>query len=435
MVFVLMGDNDMSSLKCCAILVGGGPAPGINSVISAATIKLRNEGVSVMGIFDGFKHLMKGDVSQVKELFISDVSTIHFTGGSLLRTSRENPTKSPKHLQNVIESLIKLEVDALITIGGDDTCFAAIKLNEKSAGKMQFIHVPKTIDNDLNLPYGIRTFGFASARHLGCNITKNIITDAMTTQRWYLITAMGRKAGHLAIGIGKASGATLTIISEEFPEKTVPIQHIVDILIGSVIKRIVADRPYGVAILAEGLVEKLSQDELKKMGNIELDQYGHIRIAEIDFGGILKNELKKGLKEFGISTTVVDKDIGYELRSFGPIPFDIEYTRDLGYSSALYLLQGKSGDMASIQDGRFVPIPFKDIINPETGRAEIRMVNVNTQSYEVAMEYMIRLKKEDFTNEKKLEKLAGTVKITPKQFIKRFGYLVGLDSSSFLSAI
>jgi 6-phosphofructokinase 1 len=126
---------------------------------------------------------------------------------------------------------------------------------------------------------------------------------------------------------------------------------------------------------------------------------------------------------------VVAKDIGYELRSFGPTPFDIEYTRDLGYSSAVYLLQGNSGDMASIQEGRFVPIPFKDIIDPETGRTEVRMVNVKTQSYEVALEYMILLKKEDFINEKYLEKLSATVKITPEQFIKRFGYLVDLDSS------
>lgn len=416
----------MRKLKRCAILVGGGPAPGINSVIRAVVIKLRNEGVSVIGIYDGFKHLIKKDISQIKELFIPDVSNIHFEGGSILRTSRENPNKSQDGLENVIDSLKKLNVDALITIGGDDTCYSAIKMEERSGDKIQFVHVPKTIDNDLNLPYGIRTFGFGTARHFGCIITRNIITDAMTTHRWYLITVMGRKAGHLALGIGKSSGATLTIIPEEFPEKTISLHHIVDILIGAVIKRLVANRPYGVAILAEGLVERLSHEELKKMGEVELDQYGHIRMAEIDFGRILKNELKKGLKELGISITVVDKDIGYELRSVGPIPFDIEYTKDLGYSTAVYLLQGKSGDMASIQDGRFVPIPFKNVIDPKTGRTKIRMVNINTQSYEVALEYMIRLKKEDFTNKDNLKNLARAANISPKQFKKRFGYLVGL---------
>ncbi len=416
----------MSKLKRCAILVGGGPAPGINSVIRAATIKLRNGGVTVIGILDGFRHIIKKDISQIRELFIPDVSTIHFEGGSILRTSRDNPNKATNGLKNVIDSLMELNVNALITIGGDDTCFSAVKLQEISEGKIQFIHVPKTIDNDLNLPYGIRTFGFGTARHFGCIITKNIITDAMTTQRWYLITAMGRKAGHLALGIGKSSGTTLTIISEEFSEKTVPLQHIVDILIGAVIKRIASNRPYGVAMMAEGLIEKLSPDELHKMGHVELDQYGHIRMSEINLGGMIKDELKKGLKEFGISITVVDKDIGYELRSVGPIPFDIEYTQDLGYSSAVYLMKGKSGDMASIQDGKFVPIPFKSVIDPKTGRTKIRMVNINTESYHVALEYMIRLKKEDFTNENNTNNLAKVANISSEQFKKRFGYLVGL---------
>lgn len=416
----------MTKPRRCAILIGGGPAPGINSVIRAATIKLRNEAVSVVGIYDGFKHLINKDISQIRELFIPDVSTIHFDGGSILRTSRDNPTKNTENLQNVLESLELLNVEALMTIGGDDTCFSAVKLQEMSEGKIQFVHVPKTIDNDLDLPYGIRTFGFATARHVGCDITKNIITDAMTTQRWYIITAMGRKAGHLALGVGRSSGATLTIIPEEFPGKTVQLRHIVDILVGAVIKRITSGRPYGVAIMAEGLIEKLSPDELHKMGHVELDQYGHIRMSEINFGGMIKDELKKALKEFNISTTVVDKDIGYELRSVGPIPFDIEYTQDLGYSSAVYLLEGKSGDMASIQDGRFVPIPFKTVIDPKTGRTKIRMVNIETESYKVALEYMIRLKKEDFTNEENLNKLAKSANITSEQFKKRFSYLVSV---------
>jgi len=236
----------MAKLKKCGILVGGGPAPGINSVITAATIKLRNEGVSVVGILDGFEHLMEGDASFTKELGIEAVARIHFEGGSVLRTSRANPTKDEKLLKNVLDALAKLKVDGPITIGGDDTCFSAIQLDKMAKGKVQFVHVPKTIDNDLDLPYGIRTFGFTTAWHFGSQITRSIIADAQTTNRWYYITAMGRKAGHLALGIGKSTGATLTIIPEEFGDvKEISVQHIVDILIGSYIKRLAMDREYG----------------------------------------------------------------------------------------------------------------------------------------------------------------------------------------------
>ncbi len=419
----------MKKMKRCAILVGGGPAPGINSVISAAAIKLRNEGVSVVGVMDGFSCLMKGDTSCARELNIDDVAHIHMDGGSILRTSRANPTTDEEHLKRTVDALNKLNVDGVITIGGDDTCFSAIQLEKKAKGKIQFVHVPKTIDNDLDLPYGIRTFGFTTAWHFGAEITKSIIADAQSTNRWYFITAMGRKAGHLALGIGKSTGATLTIIPEEFGDvKEISLTHIVDILMGAIIKRKAHGRDYGVAILAEGLAERLSEYELKKMGKIEYDEHGHIRLAEIDLGGMLKDEVLHGLKEFGVKTAIVDKDIGYELRSVAPTPFDIEYTRDLGYSAAFYLLEGKSGDMISIQGGVAVPISFAKALDPETGRTRVRMVDPHTQSYQVALEYMIRLKKSDFTRPEELACIAAEAKLSPEAFTRRFGYLVGLEA-------
>lgn len=417
----------MKRMKRCAILVAGGPAPGINSVISAATIKLRTEGVSVVGILDGFQHLMKGDTTQVRELSIEDVARIHLDGGSILRTSRANPTKKEEDLKTVLDAFNTLKVDALITIGGDDTCYSAIQLDKKSKGKIQFAHVPKTIDNDLDLPSGVRTFGFTTAADFGAKITESIIADAQSANRWYFITAMGRKAGHLALGIGKSTGATLTIIPEEFGDvKEISVQHVVDILIGSIIKRRASGRAYGVAILAEGLAERFSEYELKKMGKIEYDEHGHIRLAEIDLGGILKDQVTAGLKEFGMKETIVDKEIGYELRCVAPTSFDIEYTRDLGYSAAVYLLEGNSSDMMSIQNGVSTPIPFAGTIDPATGRTRVRLVDANTFAYHVALEYMIRLKKADFENKDDLERLAKTAKITPEAFVKRFGYLVGI---------
>ncbi|HSO36223.1 MAG TPA: 6-phosphofructokinase, partial [Labilithrix sp.] len=198
----------MTTNEKLAILVGGGPAPGINSVIGAATIRANLSGVEVLGVQDGFKWLIEGDTSRVTPLTIADTSRIHFRGGSTLGISRANPTKSPELLARCLDTLNRLGVGMLITIGGDDTCFSSSSLAKASRGKLRVVHVPKTIDNDLDLPQDVYTFGFQTARHIGVEIVKNLMVDAKTTSRWYFVVAMGRKAGHLALGIGKSAGAT-----------------------------------------------------------------------------------------------------------------------------------------------------------------------------------------------------------------------------------
>ena len=415
------------ALKKLAILVGGGPAPGINSVIGAATIRAEVEGVEVLGVKDGFKWVMEGDISHVKELTIKSVSRIHFRGGSFIGISRANPTKDEKNLENTVTSLLRLNVDKLITIGGDDTAYSALKVNEMAAGRIQVVHVPKTIDNDLDLPHGIPTFGFQTARHIGVEVVKNLMVDAQTTSRWYFVVSMGRKAGHLALGIGKATGATLTLIPEEFAEEEIKLNHIVDILVGAIIKRLSYGKMDGVAILAEGLVEKLKKEELSSLMDIERDAHDNIRIAEVNFGEILKMKVQERLKEFGIKSTIVAKNIGYELRCADPIPFDMEYTRDLGFSAAQFILNGGSGAMVSIQNGRFVPLYFKDILDPLTNRTRVRLVDPSSESFYIARRYMLRLNQADFDDPHELAKLAATAGISIDEFTKRFSYLIEND--------
>ncbi|MEP6917138.1 MAG: 6-phosphofructokinase, partial [Acidobacteriota bacterium] len=170
-----------------AILVGGGPAPGINSVIAAATIRAKLEGLDVVGIRDGFEWLMQGDITHVVPMTIEAVSRIHFRGGSFLGIARANPTKDPQLLENTVNSLLRLDVSQLVTIGGDDTAFSAMKLEAHAAGRLRVVHVPKTIDNDLDLPPHVDTFGYQSARHYGVDILKNLMVDAKTTSRWYFV--------------------------------------------------------------------------------------------------------------------------------------------------------------------------------------------------------------------------------------------------------
>ncbi len=407
-----------------AILVGGGPAPGINSVIGAATIRASLSGLEVVGIRDGFQWIMQGDIDHVQPLSTDGVSRIHFRGGSHIGISRSNPTKDPKHLENAVISLLRLNVDRLITIGGDDTAFSALRMLQHGEGRIKVVHVPKTIDNDLDLPEGISTFGYQTARHVGVQIVKDLQVDARTTSRWYFIVAMGRKAGHLALGIGKASGATLTIIPEEFRAPTVPLSRIVDILAGAIIKRLSYGRKDGTAILAEGLVERLDRQELATLAEIEHDSHDNLRIAEVNFGEILKSRVQKRLAELGIKVPVVAKNIGYELRCTDPIPYDMEYTRDLGYCAAKFLLEGGTGAMVTIQGGRFVPIPLEKMLDSTTGKTRIRMVDTNTEHYKIARRYMLRLRRDDFEDPHELAKFAASAGLTLEEFKAQFSHLV-----------
>jgi 6-phosphofructokinase len=413
-----------------AIIAGGGPAPGINSVIGAATIRARLEGCDVIGIRDGFEWLMQGDIDHVLPLTIEGVSRIHFRGGSHIGIARANPSKNPQHLENVVLSLLRLNVSQLITIGGDDTAFSAMKLEAHAGGRIRVVHVPKTIDNDLNLPSHIDTFGFQTARHYGVEIVKNLMVDAKTTARWYFVVAMGRTAGHLSLGISKAAGATLALIPEEF---TPPLQlkHVVDTLTGAIIKRMSYGRRDGVAVIGEGVVLHIREEDLEGLPDVERDDHGHLRIAEVNIGEILKAQVTKRLKEFGIKSTIVAKNIGYELRCADPIPFDMEYTRDLGYCAAKYLLDGGTGAMVSMQAGRFVPIPFKEMIDPKTGRTKTRLVDVDATPYHIARRYMIRLRKDDFEDPHELAKFASTAGLTLEQFEKEFRYLVEHEPAPF----
>ena len=416
----------MERHKKLAILVGGGPAPGINSVIGAATIRAVLEGMDVVGVRDGFEGLMHGDIERVTPLTIDVVSRIHFRGGSHIGISRANPTSNPKDLENVVISLLRLDVTGLLTIGGDDTAYSAMKLEERAQGRLHVVHVPKTIDNDLDLPPAVDSFGFQTARHYGAEIVKNLMVDARTTSRWYFVITMGRKAGHLALGIGKAAGATLTLIPEEFP-KPLRLSTIVDTLVGAIIKRLSYGRRDGVAMIAEGVVLDVDPNDLASLHEVERDAHGNVRIAEVNIGEILKAHVAARLKELGMKATLVAKNIGYELRCADPIPYDMEYTRDLGYCAAKFLLAGGNAAMISMQGGHFVPIPFASLLDSETGRARLRLVDTRSTRYAIARRYMLRLRRDDFEDPHELAKFAATAGMSLEAFRRRFEYLVDYE--------
>lgn len=407
-----------------AIVCGGGPAPGINGVIAAVTTEAHRQGLDVIGVYEGFSHLAKREKCFIR-LTDDDVSRIHRQGGCILQMSRYNPTKKEEDLAAVAETLTELGVTYLVTVGGDDTAFSAMSVADYAKKKgytIGAVHVPKTIDNDLPLPEGIPTFGFETARSLGADEVSALLEDARTANnRWYFVIAMGRTAGHLALGIGKSAAAPVTVIPEEFTKDEVSLAELSDIILGSIVKEKAAGRSYGVAVIAEGVIEKIAEEDLRKLGDLALDEHGHIRYAELDFGDILKKTVTRELDALGIKITIVDKEIGYELRCAPPIPYDIDYTRSLGYAAVHFLLSGGSGAMISIQESGAVPMYFDDLKDPATGKTRVRRVNTDSAAYKIARGFMTRLAEADLRD----EAIAKLYKLSTDEFSKKYAYLFG----------
>jgi 6-phosphofructokinase len=420
------------------ILVGGGPAPGINSVIRAVTIEARNEGLGVLGIYDGFEHLIAGESDRIRELAIEDVSRIHYQGGSILRTSRANPTRDEALLDKVVQVLRSRGIDYLVTIGGDDTAFAAALVAQHAGGAIRVAHVPKTIDNDLPLPAGMPTFGYESARYVGTELALTIMEDSRSTNRWFVVVVMGRKAGHLALGIGKAAGATVTIIPEEFGQERIGLDDVSRVIEGAILKRRLNGQGYGVAVVAEGVGERIDPEELRQSAGIELsyDPYGHIALADIPLGALIKQRVQRRFAARGQKIQVTDVTLGYELRCTQPIPFDIDYTRTLGYGAVRFLL-GESQD-ERLRQGGFVcldgvdlkVLPFEDLRDPATGRTRVRLVDTNAEYYRVARDYMIRLTPQDVEGDMSCQRLAQMANMAPDDFRAEFMKLWRADTAA-----
>jgi 6-phosphofructokinase len=352
-------------------------------------------------------------------LQISDVSRIHFTGGSILGTSRTNPARNEKSLERAVQTLQKLSVRYLVCIGGDDTTTAAAKIAERAMHKLSVVTVPKTIDNDLPLLEDLPPLDLKLRGSAGTTVVESLMEDARTTGRWYTVVTMGRTSGALALGICKAAGATLALIPEEFRNSKLELTTVVDLIAGAIVKRFTYGRQDGVALIAEGIATLIDPVSLPKAENVERDAYGHRRLGDIPLGPFLRDNVREAVARLGIETTVVNKEIGYELRCARPLPFDIDYTRTLGYGAVRYLLSGGSGAMIAIVNGRIRPLKLEDLLDSATSRIRTRQVDVTGESYQVARSYMIRLEVEDL-EEPMLAKLAKETNLSPDAFKARF---------------
>jgi 6-phosphofructokinase 1 len=402
-----------------AILVGGGPAPGINGVIASAAMEAFKCGLRAVGIYDGYRDLAAGRPAQTIELTFDHVSRIHTSGGSILRTSRTNPAKDEPTLRRCVDSLAGLDVRYLVCIGGDDTTYGAARIAERTRGSIGVATVPKTIDNDLPLPENAPTFGFETARSVGAGILESLMEDARTTARWYVVVCMGRKSGSLALGMCKAAGSTLAVLPEEFPEKAT-LAAVRDTIVGAIVKRRSVGRKHGVAVVAEGIAEHIWDDLLDTGESLGRDSFGNVPLADVPLGIVLRDAVRERLDAIGVESVVHAKDIGYELRCAKPVPFDVDYTRTLGYGAVRYLVDGGSGALIALEGGNVKPLDLEHLLDPATGRIRTRQVDLTTEAYRVARDYMVYLEPGDFADGARLARLAAQTNLDSAGFRSQF---------------
>ena len=358
------------------ILAGGGPAPGINTVISTVAKTFLKDGYRVLGLNEGYKNLFKPNPDVVEMDFLY-ADAILKQGGSALKMSRYKPKNEEFNTEFFVKNNIKL----LVTIGGADTASTANRISKflaSSGFPIQNIHVPKTIDNDLPLPEGSPTFGYYSAKDAGVHLVQTIYEDARTSGNWFVVSAMGREAGHLAFGMTSACHCPMVVIPEMFNKTEVTFDAIIKLVVSSIVKRKLLGVNYGVVIISEGVFHFMSDEEIEKSGvAFTYDEHGHPELGNVSKAHIFNLLLQQRLKALGINVKSRPVEIGYGIRCVEPNGYDLTYCSLLGYGVKKLFDKGVSGAMVTANPkGEIEPLYLKDV-EDENGKIKPRLVNLN----------------------------------------------------------
>lgn len=385
--------------KSVAIICGGGPAPGINTVISTVAKIFLKDDYDVIGVHHGYQGLLSEDPSVIFFDF-HHADRIFSRGGSTLIMSRFKP----KDTDFKEDFFIKNNVKLLVTIGGDDTASTAnrlIKFLDKQDLGVKHIHVPKTIDNDLPLPDRNPTFGFHTAKDEGVRIGNTIYEDARTSENWFVMSAMGRSAGHLAFGIASACHFQMMIIPEMFNKSKITFEKIINLVISSIVKCKIKGLEYGVALISEGVFHFMEEDEIINSGiNFTYDDHGHPELGNVSKSHIFNYLLQIKLKEIGLIIKSRPVEIGYELRCCNPIAFDLTLCTLLGIGVKKLFDEGISGCIVSANSkGDITPLFLKDF-EDQDGKIPPRLVDIDSDMAQLFINNMFYVQEKDYENAK-----------------------------------
>jgi hypothetical protein len=362
------------------ILCGGGPAPGMNTVVCSVAKTFLAKGFRVIGLHGGYSGLFSSS-PRIEDIDFFKADAYFNRGGSYLQMSRFKPKDSDFENNFNLNLFTENNIKLLVTVGGDDTASTAnriAKFLEAKHYSIKNIHVPKTIDNDLPLPANAPTFGFNSAKDEGAHLARTVYEDARTSGNWLIISAMGRSAGHLALGIGEATHCPMTIIPEMFNKTEITIDKIIKLTISAIIKRTILGIPYGTVVVAEGVFHDLDPEDLKSTGvNMTYDEHGHPELGKISKAVMFNDILNKEFATLGIKVKTRPIEIGYDVRCQDPIAYDLTYCTELAMGVYELYEKGETGCMVYVDaDGNSHPLYLKDLQNEE-GKIPPRRVNID----------------------------------------------------------
>jgi 6-phosphofructokinase len=386
--------------KSIAIICGGGPAPGINTVISTVAKTFMKDGYEVIGVHHGYQGLLSEN-PEVKIFDFHHADRIFSRGGSTLIMSRFKPKDSDFKADFFKKNNVKL----LVTIGGDDTASTANRLTKFLNSQnldVAHVHVPKTIDNDLPLPDRNPTFGFHTAKDEGVRIGNTVYEDARTSENWFVMAAMGRSAGHLAFGIASACHFQMMIIPEMFDKTKITFEKIINMIVSSIVKCKIEGVEYGVALVSEGVFHFMEEEEIINSGiNFTYDDHGHPELGNVSKSHIFNYLLQIKLKEIGLVVKSRPVELGYELRCCNPIAFDLTLCTLLGIGVKKLFDQGISGCIVSANSkGDITPLYLKDF-EDENGKIPPRLVDINSDMAQLFINNLFFIKEKDYEKAKK----------------------------------
>ncbi|MGB5703084.1 MAG: 6-phosphofructokinase [Polyangiales bacterium] len=417
----------MKSAQRVAIVFSGGPAPAANAVIAAVTTSFIEAGVEVLGIFHGYTNLQEYDpvrhpmleTEHYRVLSPADIRGIRNSRGIIIGTARVNPgaaietpadlldPQKTERLARIHHALSDLGVDALISIGGDDTLKTAnffYKYQQHHVAeenRVRVVHVPKTIDNDYR---GIDfTFGFFTAVDVMAKELLNLRADCIATSSYFIVETMGRKAGWLSYGVAIAGEASMvlstedirgdlaieetrvdSISGEETIERRLSVTALVDRIVDMMLERERRDQFYGTVVLAEGLAELLPETSLVGMPR---DEHGHIRLSSFDLAKMVSDRVHTSYEErTGRRKKVRHIQLGYESRCSPPHAFDVMLASQLGIGAYRALVEeGLDGHMVSVSGQlQLHYVEFSKLINPKTLQTDVRFIDLGSDFHRLA---------------------------------------------------
>ncbi|MCX7952441.1 MAG: 6-phosphofructokinase [Deltaproteobacteria bacterium] len=360
-------------MKSLGVFVSGGPGPGINACLAGIYHHCCIKGVEVVGLKHSFKSFFEDWRRDVVKFSNDLISEIQFQGGSYILCSRANPLIDSHALRNFEEFLDEMAIRGIVVIGGDGSTFLSNQIKQRFEN-INIVVCPKTIDNDLPLPNFAPTLGFSTARNVGSELVQTMINDASSSERWFIVTCMGRNTGFLSAGVTISSGAQGLLIPEEFSAQ-VSLAQVVDAVMNVIETRMRAGKGWGVYIVAEGILSKLDDSILS---NAPRDQFGRYQYREFPVGDLIVHELKKSYRD----QIFIHKDLGFELRGARPLAYDVEYGFTLGWGAVKFIEMGLSGIVfREWQETQLMP--FSQVLDSNQNVLS-RRVDVHSEYFKLA---------------------------------------------------